>query len=129
MKKHLQLLFDQAHRWLTISFFLASVLQIVASQIMGTTDNIPALLVLLSGMICLFFALLHPWKKSNNYGILAGVSFGLILLTFLFIYILMLLKKTEYISEGVVMIFTGLICLPGIIAGIIGAMYWGSRKK
>ena len=129
MKKHLQSLFDPQHRLLTISFFLASALLIIASQIMGTTDNIPGILVLFCGVICLFFALLHPWRKSNYYAILAGVCFGLILLTFLIIYILMLLQKTEFINEGVVMILIGLICVPGIVTGIIGLIFWGFQKK
>ena len=74
MKKHFLSLFDLRHRWLTISFFLTSAMLIVASQIMGTIDNVPGILVLLGGTICLFFALLHPWRKSKNYTILAGVS-------------------------------------------------------
>ncbi|HAQ18649.1 MAG TPA: hypothetical protein DCR40_05355 [Prolixibacteraceae bacterium] len=129
MKKHFLSLFDPQHRWLTMLLISASILLIIASQIIGTNDNIPGIIVLLFGIVCFFFAILHPWRKSNYYGILAGVSFGLILLTFLIIYILMLLKKTEYISEGVVMVFIGLICVPGIVAGILGAIFWGSKRK
>lgn len=129
MKKHFQSLFSSLNWKKTISLAVASVLMIVASQIIGTTDNLPGIALLLGGMVSLFFAMVHPWKKSTNYGILAAVCLGLILLTFLMLYVLMLLKQTKYISEGVVMIFIGLICLPGIITGIIGTIYWGSRKK
>jgi hypothetical protein len=129
MKTHLLSLFDPAHRWWTLSFFLISVLLIIASQIVGTTDNLPGIAMLLGGMICLFFALLHPWRKPKNYAILAGVCSGLILLTFLAIYILSAIHKTEYISEGIVMGFIGLICFPGIVTGIIGTIFWSNRGK
>jgi hypothetical protein len=129
MKKHFQLLFDPAHRWFTLSFFLAAVLLIIASQVVGISDNLPGIAMVMGGMVLLFFALLHPWRKSQNYGILAGACVGLIVLTFLVIYILAALHKDEYISEGVVMGFIGLICIPGILAGIIGAIIWAVRKK
>ena len=129
MKKHFLSLFDPSHRWWTISFFLASVLLIIISQIMGTTDNLPGIAMLLFGMVCLFFALLHPWRKSKNYAILAGVLFGLILLTFLAIFILSSVHKTEHISEAIVMGFIGLFCIPGIVAGITGILFWSNREK
>ena len=129
MKKYVLSLLDPAHRWYTISFFLASVLLIIASQVVGITDNLPGIAMLLGGMVLLFFALLNPLRKSQNYGILAGVCAGLILLTFLTIHFLSALHKDEYISEAVVMGFIGLICVPGIMAGILGAIYWAARKK
>lgn len=129
MKKHFISLFDSIHRWYSLSFFLASVLLIIASQVVGISDNLPGIAMLLGGMILLFFAFVHPWRKSKNYGILAGVCFGLILLTFLAISILDALHYAEYISEGIVMGFIGLICVPGIVAGIIGAIIWAVRKQ
>jgi succinate-acetate transporter protein len=129
MKNHFQSLFSSRNWKKTIFIATMAVLMIVASQLVGTTDNLPGIALLLGGMVSIFFAMVHPWKKSTNYGILAAVCLGLILLTFLIIYILSLLKKTEYLSEAVVMIFTGLICLPGIITGIIGSIFWGSRSK
>jgi drug/metabolite transporter (DMT)-like permease len=129
MKKHLLSLFDPSQRWRTISFFLASALLIIVSQMVGITDNLPGIALLLSGMICLFYALLHPWRKSKNYAILSGVLFGLILLTFLVIFILSTVHKTEYLSEAIVMGFIGLICIPGIVAGIIGILFWSNRAK
>ncbi len=129
MRKHVISLFDPAHRWWTISFLLTSALLIIGSQIVGTTDNLPGIAMLLGGMICFFFALLNPWRKSKNYAILIGVSAGLIALTFLVIFILSSLHKTEYISEGIVMGFIGLICIPGIVAGIIGILIWSNKEK
>jgi succinate-acetate transporter protein len=127
--KHLRSLFEMSNRKLTISFLLASIILIVASQQIGIADNLPGIAALWGGMICLFFAILHPWRRSGNYGILAGVSFGCILLTLLIIFIFSLLKKTEYLSEAVVFAFVGLFCIPGILVGFIGAIYWSFRKN
>ena len=129
MLKHVLSLFHYPHRWKTISFLLISALLIIASQLVGTTDNLQGIVMLIGGMISFFFAMFHPWRKSKNYAILIGVLFGLILLTFLSIYILSALHKTEYISEGIVMSFIGLICFPGIVMGIIGVIFWSYRGK
>lgn len=129
MKNHFSSLLDPSHRWFTISFFLASVLLIIASQVVGTTDNLPGISMLLLGMVFLFYTIINPWRKPANYGILAGVCLGLIALTFLVIYLLSAVHKTEYISEGMVMGFIGLICIPGFVAGVSGIVFWASRKK
>lgn len=129
MKKYFISLLDPSHRWFTIFFLLFSVLLIIGSQLVGTTDNIPGLSMLLGGMVFLFYAFLHPWRKSSAYAKLAGVSFGLILLTFLAIFILSSLHKNQYLSEGIVMGFIGLICLPGIVTGVAGALFWANRGK
>jgi hypothetical protein len=129
MKKYFISLLDSSHRWYTIFFLLFSVLLIIGSQLVGTTDNIPGLSMLLGGMVFLFYTFLHPWRKSSAYAKLAGVSFGLILLTFLAIFILSSLHKNQYLSEGIVMGFIGLICLPGIVTGVAGALFWANRGK
>jgi len=129
MKKHFQSLIDKSHRWYTLSFFLAAIFLVIGSQVVGTTDNIPGLALLLGGMVALNFALTNPWRNSTNFAIMAGVCLGLIALTFLVIYILSLLHKTQYLSEGIVMGFTGLICLPGIVAGAAGAIFRATRGK
>lgn len=129
MKKHFLSMFDPAHRRRTITFFSTAVLLIIAAQLVGIADNLPGIAMLLSGMIFLFFSILHPWRKVENYAILIGVCFGIILLILLGIYILSLLNKTEYISEAFTMILIFLICVPGIMVGIIGAIFWSVRRK
>jgi hypothetical protein len=128
MKKHFLSLVDHSHRWYTISFFLCSVILVIASGVVGITDNLPGIAMLLGGMVFLFFTFLHPWRQSKNYGILTGLCFGLILLTFLVIYVLAALHQDKYISEGIVMGFIGLICVPGIVTGIIGAIIQANKK-
>jgi hypothetical protein len=127
MKTHLHSLFDQAHRIRTLSLFLFGLILIIGSQIVGTTDNIPGLLMLFIGIILLFFSILHPWRKAGNYGILAGICGGILILGWLGIYLLAALHLEKYISEGVVMITAFLFCLPDIIVGIIGSIICAFR--
>ena len=129
MKQHFISLFDSSYRWMTLSLFSAAVLLIIASQIVGTTDNFPGLIMLFFGMISLFLTFLHPWRKSGNYAILAGIFLGIIVIMFAIIHLLDSLNKTEYISEGVVMILFFLICIPGIVVGIFGTIFLAARNK
>jgi hypothetical protein len=129
MKKHILSLFDPAHRWWTLSLFLASVLLILAANFVGINDNLPGIVILYSGIIFLFFTLLHPWTKWKNYAILIAICIGIMFLEWLGIHILDSLNKTEHISEAVTMIIAFFICLPGIMAGIIGIIICTVIKK
>lgn len=129
MKSHFLSLFDRAHRIWTISLFSAALILITGSQIVGTTDNIPGLLMLFIGIILLFFCILHPWRKARNYGILAGICGGIIILGYLAIILLSALHLEKYINEGIVMITAFLFCLPGIIVGMIGSIICAFRQK
>jgi hypothetical protein len=129
MKKHFLSLFNEANRLTTTSFLATTALLIFASQLVGTTDNLPGIALLLGGMIFLFFSVLHPWRKVEYYAILIGASVGVIALVMIGIQTLVWLKKTEYISEGVVMTIIFLFCVPGILTGIIGTLVSAFRKK
>lgn len=129
MKKHLASLSNLENRWWTLSLVILSVSLVAASRIVGITDNLPGILLLFFGMITLFLAFLHPWRNSRNYAALSGVSLGVIVLTFAVIYLLSVLKKTEYISEAVVMIIVFLFGVPGIVVGISGTLFYTLRKK
>lgn len=129
MKKHLISLFDKTHLRKTILLFTFSVLLIIASGIVGISDNLPGIAMLLSGIILLFFSVLHPWENSMNYGILAVVCVGILLLEWLGIHILARMNKTQYISEGIAMGVAFFICVPGILVGIIGVIICSVRKK
>jgi hypothetical protein len=85
--------------------------------------------MLLTGIVILFFAVLHPWEKAVNYGILVGVCVGILLLEWLGITILAKMHLDKYLSEGIAMGVAFLICVPGILVGIIGAIICGVRKK
>jgi membrane-bound ClpP family serine protease len=129
MKKHLLSLFSPLNlRW-TVGLFSSAILLVVASLLVGIADNFPGIAMILAGMILLFFSVLHPWKKVENYAILIGVCVSIVVLIFLGIYILSRLHKTQYLSEDVVMTAIFLFCVPGILAGIIGSIIWSFRGK
>jgi hypothetical protein len=129
MKKHFISLFDSAHLKWTISLFTIAVLLIIISSLVGISDNLPMIAMLLTGIILLFFAVLHPWEKAVNYGILVGVCVGTLLLEWLGIHILASMHLDKYLSEGIAMGVAFLICVPGILVGIIGAIICAVRKK
>ena len=129
MKKHFISLFDKMHLRKTIYLFIIAVLLIIISSLVGISDNIPMIAMLLSGIIILFFSVLHPWKKSSNYAILAGVCIGILLLEWLAIVILAKMHQDKYLSEGIAMGVAFLICVPGIIVGIIGTIICAAREK
>jgi hypothetical protein len=129
MKKHFISLFDSAHLKWTISLFMIAVLLIITASLVGISDNLPGIALLYGGIILLFFAVLHPWKKPMNYWTLLLVCLGILILEWLGISILDRLDKTEYINEGVAMGVAFLVCMPGIVVGIIGAFICVVRKK
>ena len=129
MKKHFISLFDSEHLKWTISLFVSAAFFIIISSVVGISDNLPMIAMLLSGIIILFFAVLHPWGRAGNYGILAGVCIGILLLEWLGIHILAAMHLNEYLSEGIAMGVAFLICVPGIFVGIIGAIICAVKKK
>jgi hypothetical protein len=129
MKKHFISLFDPVHLKWTISLFIIAFLLIIIAISAGITDNIPMIAMLLTGIIVLFFAVLHPWRKVANYGILAGVCSGILILEFLAIHFMASIHLEKYLSEGIAMSVAILICIPGIIAGIVGAIICSFRKE
>lgn len=129
MKKHFISLFNSAHLKWTISLFTIAFLLIITASLVGISDNLPGIALLYGGIIFLFFAVLHPWKNPKNYWTLLLVCLLVLMLEWLGIIILDRLHKTEYINEGVAMGVAFLICMPGIVVGIIGAFICVVRKK
>jgi predicted lysophospholipase L1 biosynthesis ABC-type transport system permease subunit len=129
MKKHFISLFDKTHLKRTTYLFIIAVSLIIISSLVGISDNLPMIAMLLSGIIILFFSVLHPWKKAGNYAILAGLCIGILLLEGLGITILAKMHKDEYLSEGIAMGVAFLVCVPGIIVGIIGTIICAAIKK
>jgi hypothetical protein len=129
MKKHFISLFDSAHLKWTISLFTIAVLLIITASLVGISDNLPGIALLYGGIIFLFFAVLHPWKNPMSYWTLLLVCLVILILEWLGITILARLHKTEYLSEAVAMGVAFLICMPGIVVGILGAFICIVRKK
>lgn len=129
MRKHLISLFDGAHLKITIPLFVIAVLLIVISSLVGIGDNLPMIAMLLTGLVFLFFAVLHPWKKAFNYGILILVCIGILGLEVVGISIFSKMNVRDDIMEGIAMGISFLFCIPGIIVGIIGAIICAVRKE
>jgi len=93
----------------TVTYFLIAGLLIAISLIVGISDSILMIAMLLGGIILFFHAALRLWEKLTYFAILAAVSLVILILDFIW----------PFICEGVAM-SVGLVCLAGIIAGIIG---------
>jgi hypothetical protein len=129
MKKHFISLFDSAHLKWTISLFTIAALLIIAASFTGISDNLPGIALLYGGILFLFFSVLHPWKNPRNYWTLLILCLVILFLEWLGITILDRLNKTEYISEGIAMGVAFLICMPGIVVGIMGGFICTFRKS
>jgi hypothetical protein len=129
MKNHLISLFAANHCGKTIILFVIATLFIIISLLVGISDNLPMITMFLTGIILLFFAMLHPWDKASNYWFLILVCVVILVLEGLAIFILSKMNLDKYINEGIVMGVTFIICLPGIIVGIIGGTICAIRKK
>lgn len=109
MKNHFISLFESHHLKKTIILLIIATLLISVSLIIGTTDNLPMIAMLLTGMIFLCFSIVHPWKKAGNFAKLAVIGAAILIIDFIW----------PFISEGVAM-SVGFVCLVCIITGIIG---------
>jgi hypothetical protein len=129
MKNHFHALFSTVHRRVTLILMILASLLIVMAGIIGITDNLPGITTLYAGILLLFLSFVHVWQKWENYAIMCGACAILILLVWLGIHFLMAIGKPQYISEAVVMILLMFICVPGILVGITGAIYWSLRRN
>jgi hypothetical protein len=109
MKKHILSLVEPGKRKKTLILLLIAFLFITVPFIIGTSDNLPMFLMLLSGFILFYFGILHPWEKASRFAILTAVFMVILVADFLW----------PFVNEAIAM-SVGLGCLAGIIAGIIG---------
>jgi hypothetical protein len=109
MKNHFISLFEPGKLRKTIILLVIAALFISVSIIIGTADNLPMIAMLFAGLILLYFGILHPWEKASWFAILTAIFIVILVLDFIW----------PFISEGIAM-SVGLVCLAGIIAGIIG---------
>jgi hypothetical protein len=126
MKTHFLILFSIENRKKTLFYLLSSFALIIASQIVGVSDNPIGIVMIGVGVIWFYYSFVHVWKKSTNFVRLIFISIGLMLLEFLSINILGWLQKTQYLSEGLLMGIFFLICIPLLLVGAFGAF---SRRR
>jgi hypothetical protein len=109
MKKHFLSLIEPGKRKKTLVLLLFAFLFITVSLIIGTSDNLPMIVMLLSGLILFYFGLLHAWEKASHFAILTAIFIIILVTDFLW----------PFINEAIAM-SVGLVCLAGILSGIIG---------
>jgi hypothetical protein len=124
MKDHFISLFDASNRGTTLRYFAIAVVLIVASQITGLNHNLIGKTSLLTGICFVFYALVHTWKKGRNYAVMAWFCAGIIALTSATILVSSWLGFEKFISQPMIMFIVFLICLPGIIVGILGSVFY-----
>jgi hypothetical protein len=129
MKNHFKILFDQQHSLRTMSLSALAIAFISGAAIIGIADNLPGLVLLLTGIVLLYFSILHPWKKPEFYAILIASCVFILILEWLAIRFFVMLKWEKYLSEAILMVIAFFICLPGILVGIIGVMLCVFLKK
>jgi hypothetical protein len=126
MKKHILSLFDRAHLWRTVSYFVTAVILLILSQIIHTAAS---LFFLFAGHIFLFYTFTHPFRKLESFVIFSGLFVGIWLLNFL---LYLLINKFGYdnaIYESIFLALNILVCPTGIIAGLIGGIVWAIKNK
>ena len=107
--------FDAENITKTITYFVIAGLLISISLVVGISDNILMIAMLLIGMVLFLYAMLRPWGKASYYAIMGGIF--LILLIFEILGVKMDLKVPLYED---ILFFSVFIIVAGIIAGIIG---------
>ena len=129
MKHHILSWFDvYRSRNIIILLFIAFAL-IAISLLVGVTDNIPMILVLFTGIVIIFYTLLSPWKKTEYYAVMCGISGLLIIFLFLAgINILVKMQLPGGMAEGIAM-GSGFVFAAGIVAGIIGALRFIRKRN
>ncbi|MDD2305291.1 MAG: hypothetical protein PHP53_11390 [Prolixibacteraceae bacterium] len=121
MKTHFLTLFNIENRKKTLFYLLSSVVLVIASQIVGISDNPIGIAMIGVGVIWFYYSFVHIWKKSTNFVRLIFISLGLMLLEFLAINVLGWLEKMQYLNEGLLMGIFFLICIPMLLVGAFGA--------
>jgi len=121
VKTHFLALFNIENRKKTLIWLLLSIVLIIASLIIGISDNLPGIVMIGIGLICFYYSFVHIWKKSGNFVLLIYVSIGIALLQILIINIFGWMNKTQYLSEGWIMGIFFLICIPLLLVGVVGA--------
>ena len=132
MKNYINILFDPPNRKITLFLLIFGSLFVAVGSIIGIADNPPGIIVMFVGIILLFFAFIHFWRKEKSFLILIGVSlFGGFVFAVLHNFLDALVEKSEGVflvpqflealSAGSFLIAV-LICPVGIFVGFFGAL-------
>lgn len=109
MNNHFIALFEASHFKKTVILMSSAFLLIIISLSWGITDNLPAITMLLVGIIIFFFSFIHPWKKTSYFATLIAACGT----------ILPLVWGSQTLGEFIDY-FVGGICVAGILTGTLG---------
>ena len=115
MKNHFLSGFDPDNLRKTIIYFGIALPLIIISLVFGIEKNNWAAVMVLFGFAFFFYAVLRPWANAKYYGIMC-----IILIIIITLFLSVVLKKLnsnfeKEIGEPIVM-----VCIVGVIVGIIG---------
>lgn len=127
MRKHFSALIDAEHRKLTMRLAFISLMLNVGSIFVIMINYTIGIMLLISGLTFFLAALVHPWERGKYYAIMAGMSIVMIMVIFGLIRFLATTGYEQSISKNLLMLITGLICIPGIIVGVIGSIIYGEK--
>ena len=128
MRKHFSTLFDALHRSTTIRFALLSLFLSTSSIFVGFQENTFGYLLLYSSLSCLLYVVVHPWRRGRNYAVMAGISIVIIMVIFGLIRFLTATGYEQILDKGLLIWLAGLICIPGIVVGVIGSIIYGEKS-
>jgi hypothetical protein len=129
MKKHFQKLISPEYKMRTISLSASALVFFLGASIVGINDNLPGISMLVTGIVLFYFSILHPWRKAENYAILIAACVAVLILEWLGIHLFVKMRWEKYLSEAAAMILAFFICLPGVLAGLIGVFICVFRRQ
>ncbi|MEN8125377.1 MAG: hypothetical protein ABFR32_09615 [Bacteroidota bacterium] len=139
MKNHFKNLIDnKEQRTISLSLITLGIILIIIAFIVGISDNLPGISLLMFGVGSILFAFIHTWKKPKKFLILLLVSvigfIGSVLFHNMFDAFAEMNKETMIIHNilnffSVVFFFLGVIIFPvTAIVGIGGTIIMYIKK-
>ncbi len=117
---------------MTFLLLILAVMFISAALLVGISDNIPAILILFSGIVLFITAFVHIWKRIKQYLILALI-FALAFPVFVVLHNVfygvsdlysgkILLAGAAHFMDTTTFIIAVVVCPACVIVGLVGAL-------
>jgi drug/metabolite transporter superfamily protein YnfA len=115
----------------TYVFLVLGVISLVIAAIVGIEDNPPGIILCYLGFIFFILAFAHNWKKPKPYVVLIFTSvLGFPVFVILHNFIDYLAKGTLFEAVGAFFFVAAILfCPAGAVIGIIGSIYYSSKKQ
>jgi len=139
MKAYILSLFNGINRRTTLLLLILSAVLISTAFLIGVSDNITAIIVLISGILLLVAAFIHIWKKIKSYLLFALVSalaFPLfVVLHNVFSGLADLISGKLWLVgilnflDAFTFVLAVIICPASVVAGLLGALILFIKEK